>query len=167
MKHPLLQTTTCLLHQIKLSLSTDYTISGSGNGCILHFSLHMTSCKRALYCRHRIWITGKTERWGVFIFQLYGTFFSLVRLERVIFFPSRIPTSPAPDLLCVYYVTTALWVTSQLSNHSLILGVRRWGLSKYGHGWGRNIAAGALELLEHSAATVMAERRAFAQKISR
>lgn len=40
-------------------------------------------------------------------------------------------------------------------------------MTEYGYGWGRNIAAGALELLELSAATVMAERRAFAQKISR
>jgi len=60
-------------------------------------------------------------------------------------------------------------VTLQLSNHRRLWGVRGWGLTEFGYGWGRNIAAGSagVELLEHSAATVMAERRAFAQKISR
>lgn len=98
-------------------------------------------------------------------FQFYGTFSSLVRCY--FFFPAVILQSPAPELLAVYYgyygfMSDVATVQSQTSFRR-----QEAGSTEYGYGWGRNIAAGALELLEHSAATVMAERRAFAQKISR
>ncbi len=74
---------------------------------------------------------------------------------------------PPPTCSLFIMVTTALWVTSQLSNHRLTLASGGGACGNTGRGWGRNIAAGALELLERPVATVMAERRAFAQKISR
>lgn len=80
----------------------------------MHFTLFATqiaSCKRALYCTHRIWITGKSPthdpkrlKDGVrLFFRLYGTFSPLLCVWSALFFLSSIPTSPAPDLLSVYY----------------------------------------------------------------
>ncbi len=73
---------------------------------------------------------------------------------------------PPPTCSLFIMVTTALWVTSQLSNHRL---TRRQeaGLVEIRVGVGEGISRLERWIYSNTPVTVMAERRAFAQKISR